>query len=324
MQTHHEKVILFPKWKKSLEEESLIALKEKQYEKALVKLNKLLMHHVDSYEIITGKLICLMELGRFNEAQDLCEDLLKSRDENYYHYLHIYLTILFQTNQYELLMEQVEEILLDKEIPKPQKDQFIQLYEISEKMQLDVITERKKQVFDELFQAVKEKKFEEQWRQVDSLRSLKTDPTEEIIELLVHENVHPLTKSAIVLWLKEKEVSQQVEISKFGICFSFNPITIEGLEQSEFIIETKKLLRPIEEKNPTLYYLLAKLLSNYAYVIYPILPQKEDYLHIAKALEIIGDEYFNLGTTQEDLSDKVENYIENIKMSESLYLSIME
>src|SRR5690625_7874970 len=99
-------VVLFPKWKTSLEESSLQAMKEKRYETALEKLDELLSYKVNHYEIIIGKIICLMELNRYNEAQNICEDMLQHKNEDYYHYLHIYLTLLFQTKQYDLLMEQ--------------------------------------------------------------------------------------------------------------------------------------------------------------------------------------------------------------------------
>ena len=58
-----DNIILFPKWREMLEEESLQALKEKRYGTALKKLNKLIEHKVEDVEIFTGKLICLMELG---------------------------------------------------------------------------------------------------------------------------------------------------------------------------------------------------------------------------------------------------------------------
>ncbi|QGS68969.1 tetratricopeptide repeat protein [Oceanobacillus sp. 143] len=133
MQTEPNNVILFPKWKKTLEEESLYALQEKRYEEALEKLNKLLSYQVDDYEILIAKLMCLMELSRYEEAQELCEELLQHKDDNYYHYLHMYLTILFQTNQYELLMEHAAAELADKQLPEIFREQFTQLYDISKR-----------------------------------------------------------------------------------------------------------------------------------------------------------------------------------------------
>src|SRR5699024_7352147 len=97
------KVILFPKWKTQLEEESLTAIKEKEYREALQKLNKLIRYNVLNHETLIGKLICLIELGNYEEAQHMCEELISRKSEYYYQYVHIYLTLLFQTSQYQLL-----------------------------------------------------------------------------------------------------------------------------------------------------------------------------------------------------------------------------
>lgn len=69
-------IILFPKWQKLLEEESIAAIKERHFDEALEKLNLLISYQVNNDEVFTGKLICLMELERYEEAQDLCESLL--------------------------------------------------------------------------------------------------------------------------------------------------------------------------------------------------------------------------------------------------------
>src|SRR5699024_12350339 len=94
-----DNIILFPKWKTALEEERLQALKEQRYEDALKKLNELTGYQITNHEIYIGKLICLIELRGYDEAERLCESLIEYQDENYYHYLHIYLTNLFQTRQ---------------------------------------------------------------------------------------------------------------------------------------------------------------------------------------------------------------------------------
>ncbi|WP_176447538.1 tetratricopeptide repeat protein [Lentibacillus sp. CBA3610] len=99
-----------------------MALKEKRYEEALAKLDQLLGYGVQNHEVMIGKLMCLMELNRYKEAQDFCESLLIHKDEHYYHYVHIYLTILFQTSQYQLLMNQVEQELESDLVPAEMKN----------------------------------------------------------------------------------------------------------------------------------------------------------------------------------------------------------
>src|SRR5699024_7053056 len=121
VQNSQENVILFPKWKTRLEDKSLQAMKEKKYEEALENLNK----------------------------------LLKYKSAHYYHYVHMYLTILFQTSQYEALMEQVEYEFMNEQIPGMIRDQFQQLYDMSEQMKDDIKIEKHSEYINELNQAIK-------------------------------------------------------------------------------------------------------------------------------------------------------------------------
>ncbi|MFD1850129.1 DUF3196 family protein [Oceanobacillus bengalensis] len=324
MQMENDNIILFPKWKKTLEEESLSALKEKRYETALSKLNKLLAYQIDDYEIVTGKLICLMELGRFNEAERLCEELMQYPGKSYYNYVHIYLTILFQTHQYDLLMDKIEYELQNHDIPKLYRDQFKQLYEISERMRIDVAVDSGDKLLSQLFEVMEKNDYPEQWRVVENLRKLKAQPTNKIEALLTDENVHPITKTAIFIWLKDMNWDKRVDIHKFGISQQINPSNVEDLESSEMIIETLRYITDLEQQNPSLYQLLKKVLSRYTYVMYPILPSDNQYVHIGKALEVIGSEYLNIQLLDQVHDKEVTFYIEQIKMCESLYLSIIE
>ncbi|MBM7597784.1 tetratricopeptide (TPR) repeat protein [Virgibacillus halotolerans] len=322
-----DNVILFPKWKTALEKESLQALKEKRFEEALEKLNKLLSYDINDHEIVVGKLMCLIELGRFDEAQDICETLLlnKNKDDNYYHYVHIYLTILFQTNQFELLIEQVNHEFEDGSLPESIREQFQQLYDISWKMKENVIDEKSTVYFDDLLRAVKNEEHTKQWRLVENLRNMKSNPTDEVIALLENELVHPVTKTAIINWLREKEISQTVEIHKLNAQVNVKPMELLDIESNTAIKEIGLLINSIEQENPTLFTMIDQLLYRYAYVRYPLMPQEEDVPAIAEALRYIGEQYLNLPVNHADeLNDKVQHYIEEINMCESLYSSIIE
>src|SRR5699024_6116324 len=164
MEEKSDKVILFPKWKETLEQESLMALERKEFGSALEKLNRLLDYNIQKHEVVMGKIICLMELNRYDEALDLCEYLLQHKSDNHYHYLHIYLTILFQTNQYDLLMEQVEFVLVDESVPAEMIDMFEQLYEMSKSMQHEMHLEQFNYFNGELEDAFMKEDYPRQWR----------------------------------------------------------------------------------------------------------------------------------------------------------------
>ncbi|ALX48228.1 tetratricopeptide repeat protein [Lentibacillus amyloliquefaciens] len=230
MARHSENVVLFPKWRKVLEEESLKALKEKRYEEALEKLNQLLLFGNENHEVNIGKLMCLMELNRFKEAQDFCEALLLQKDVHYYHYVHIYLTILFQTSQYELLMNQAEQELETDALPEEIREQFRQLFDMSKKMRRDIRDEKAPEYINDLFKAVQEENHAHQYTLVEQIRKIDMTPTEQIMALLTDNRVHPVTKTAIFLWLKDKSISEEVIIHKLGVKQTITPEHLPALE----------------------------------------------------------------------------------------------
>ncbi|ASK63042.1 hypothetical protein CFK37_13255 [Virgibacillus phasianinus] len=322
---NNEKVILFPKWKQTLEEDSLLALKEKRYEEALHKLDQLLDFQVNNHEIVIGKLICLMELDRYTEAQELNEHLLANKNENYYHYVHIYLTILFQTNQYKKLMEQVEYEYEAADLPGPMREQFQQLYDMSQKLNVEIEDDKHTEYISELREAVKEQNHAKQWRSIESLRKLQARPSLATEKLLVNDHVHPVTKTAIFLWLKDSGCDEDVHIHKLDMQAEINPSQITDIQANGTYKQILLLINKIESNNPTLYQLMEVLLYRYIYVRFPIMPASDDVEKIAKALTVIGET--NLGVrTKSDTKPGhiVERYQDEIKLCETLYLSIIE
>ncbi|MFC4556602.1 tetratricopeptide repeat protein [Virgibacillus kekensis] len=325
MNTVKENVILFPKWRTKLEEESLLALKEKRYGEALTKLEQLLSYHINNHEIVIGKLICLMELDRYEEAQELCEELLKHKDENYYHYVHIYLTILFQTSQYELLMEQVEYEFATKAVPDAINEQFKQLYDMSKNMQHEIQNEKSFEYIEELQKAVKEENHVRQWQLVQQMKKAKASPTVSVKTLLTEASVHPVTKTAIFEWFQNKNVSDEVTVEKLNCKITVSPVDIAEIHSHSIVKQTLMLINELEQENPTLFKLVEELLYRYIYVRYPIMPQEEDISDIAKALTAIGKEYLDIHTDDSDHpNETVRTIMDEIKMCETLYLSIIE
>lgn len=316
-------VILFPKWQKILEEESIAAIKEKKFDEALDKLNDLLSYQVKNHDIYTGKLICLMELERFDEAQELCEALIEEKDKYYYQYIHIYLTLLFQTNQYENLMEIVEDELEKGKVPSHLKESFNQLYSMSEKLSLSVITERSNLYLEELYDAVNQDNHMEQWRLIHKLRKMGTALNEKVASLLVNDHVHPLNKSAIVLWMKQQNISKPVEVHKFGIEMKVIPNETPDMKQSIIADHIENRISEVEQSNPSLYSVMETLLGHFLYVMYPITPPVEDADYIAEALHTIGNEYLNMEVPPIE-DENIKKYIQEIKTADILYASIID
>lgn len=322
MLEQHDNIILFPGWKENLEKESLIALQEKRFEEALEKLNVLLDYQTDNHEIIIGKLMCLTELGRYDEAVDLSEELLTEKNEYYYDYAQIYLTVLFQTSQYTALIDRVTYELEDPMIPTAIAEQFQQLYDLSKEMNKDVLDKQVSVYTEALTKAIREHNYERQWQMIENLRKMKIEPTNEIISYLTKDFIHPVIKTSIFKWLKDLDVTEEVEIHKLNISAIVKPIDVASIRTNVIINEILSTLNDLEQDNPSLYILLEQLLYRYAYVKFPMLPKGSDVTIVAEALRNIGAEYLH-ESSEETIDDSVSKYIEDIKMCEALYLSVI-
>src|SRR5699024_11970084 len=122
------------------------------------------------------------------------------------HYMHIYLTILFQTNQYIELIELVNEVLKANDIPEVIKEQFLQLNAISQEMN-DDIQQKNSQKWTKAFRrAIIEHDYIKQWNLIEKMRNNRLQPNREMIDSLMDEEVHPIVKNAIILSIKEKDI----------------------------------------------------------------------------------------------------------------------
>lgn len=323
MPTGTENIILFPKWRKKLEEQSLQDLKQKKYKQALIKLNKLIDYHVNDHEIVFGKLICLMELGHYDEAISLCEVLIEDKTENHYHYVHVYLTILFQTSQYNVLMEHIEDELNDEKIPNVIKEQFLQLYNLSKQMNDDIIRKESSEYYIELKEAINNNDYVRQWQLLENLRKMKVEVISDVIPYLVEEQIHPVTKTVIFKWMQDQEISYPIKVNKFGVISKVVPSEVSKIRSHLAMKQVLLSISDIEQDNPSLYILLEQLLYRYLYVLYPVMPVNIEVAYIGKALKHIGYEYLHM-VDDNEASEEVVKYIKKIQECEQLYLSIIE
>lgn len=325
MERKTSNVVLFPKWKQTLEQESLRALEQKEYEKALEKLNQLIAYDEQKYEIVMGKIISLMELNQYDKAQEFCESVLENRDENYYQYFHMYVTILFQTSQYQFLMEQVDSAVTDDSVPIEMKETFQQLHVMSKNMQQEKHIEQSHYFVDELDDAFAAKDYRKQWRLIEKLKFLDIIPPEKFYTYLTDDTTHPVVKTNLFQWLQQSGTKDWLEVHKEDGSISVQSSVFPTLTDHTLKVRVELLLKAQEQKNPSLYHLMAKLLYRYLYVCYPIFPSESDAKQIAKALRILGERYLQNDSEACDPSDESSGrYMKKIELYETLYLSVLD
>ncbi|UFT97961.1 tetratricopeptide repeat protein [Radiobacillus kanasensis] len=319
-----DNVIMFPGLQKRLENESLEALKDKRYDDALQSFNELLENDVDTHEIQMGKLICLMEIGNYDEVEDVCRALIAKEDQHFYDYIHIYLTCLFQTSQYRDLMEELDQIFEKSNIPTIYKNQFWQLYEISKKLLEDKEKQEIVQFMEDFKRATKQQDTTKQWSLVMMCQELEINGNLPFIRsLLIDDTIHPVVKTALLEWMRNQEVDARVEVSKFDTVESVKPNQLSTIMDDPFTVDIFNLLSGVEQDNPSQYELIQRVLKRYLYVLYPFMPDQALIPTVVNALIHIGKQYMG-DVDSVEMDNNMDETIQQILQLEALYLSVIE
>lgn len=317
------KVILFPTWQKNLEQESLEAMREKNYDEALEKINQLLEFKVENHEIYIAKLICLMELNDHQGALELSEEMLDKKDENYFQYVHIYLTVLFQMGSYEELIDHVEYEFSEHEVPTVLAEQFEKLEEASRSLFEEIKVQQDVEYITEFKKAVHKREFQKQWNILMGIRKKGLHIHPQLIDCLASDDMHPMVQTAIFKGLQDESYIEEVHVRKLGMNASFSPVEVPSIEQDPNVLEIEAMVEDVEQENPIMHQMMIQTLHRFAYVRYPFTFEKEQ-------LTIIGDTIRQLAI--DSFSNEVHTYAdetyelmsEEIQMSLSLYLSVAE
>ncbi|SER75356.1 Coatomer epsilon subunit [Gracilibacillus ureilyticus] len=324
MQEEKEKVIIFPKWKNDLEQEAKTAMEGSDFQTAFHYFQKLTDNGVESPEVLTGKLICMMELNMEEEAEELCEQLISKKDNHYYSYIHIYATLLFQASKYNQVMYLIEDVL-EEPVPSPVSEQLNQMYQLSKELQQQVDIQTNQEVLQKLTEAVQEKNDRQQWYMVKRLLYLGfRDDLPILREMLVNEEIHPVVKTAILEYYSDNILTGKLHIEKFQL-EELIDIHNDEVIPSAFYQGIYEQLEDVQTEDPTTFQMIQFILQRFAYVYTPFLPKEENYPLFAETLEYYVHQSFQFEVNENAQLSKIkEKYIKMIDVSEALYGSILE
>ncbi|MFZ0371571.1 MAG: tetratricopeptide repeat protein [Halobacillus sp.] len=324
MENNKGNIVMFPKWKTNLEKEGLQALKEKRYQDAVRSLQPLLDYDAANHDVYTGLLMSWIELGEFEEAEELCKKQMKMEIDHYYHYLHIYITILFQTNRYQDIVDLLDEVFEAEDVPHQSRTQLWQMYEVSRKLLEDYQREQGEKLINDFLAAMDKKDIQKQWSMVNQLKKQPALPHVETFRPILKDSlVHPIIKSAVIEWFRDAHIEDQMQVQKFGQIIEVVPGKLNQLQSDYIIKQIQMRLGGIEQNNPSMYVILDRLLYRYCYVRFPLFPNENEVPIIVEALKQIGHQYLQLPYHEKTSIEGVQKYIEEIELCEQHYSLII-
>src|SRR5699024_3949715 len=122
----------------------------------------------------------------------------------------------------------VEQEFTVEYIPKTIREQFIQLYDLSSKMKQDIDNEKVFGYEKDLKDAFEEGDYEIQWQLLETMRKMKTHPTNNIITYLNDKQIHPVIKTSIFHWLHQLKDHRVLKINKLNEKIDVIPMDIRS------------------------------------------------------------------------------------------------
>lgn len=327
MNERHGNIVLFPKQREELEKNAFHAMEEKDYRRALDFFNQLIDFGVNEQSITFGKLTCLIELGEQNEAEEMCEELIAQKDDNYFSYINLYATLLFQSHKHKEVAQLLEEALNSADIPMLLKSQFEKLYDVNKPLVNEQIEHEEKITKRELIEAFETNDSLAQWHLVNHLQNMDIEPYIKLFrDMLASERVNPVIKTVIVGLLQAKSVDQDIIVEKFGAEMAINPSLFPFKNDHPFREAFRQEMDHYEQDDPTFYRLCEQLIDRYFSVLYPFTPKMAKLKLFKQAIVSITKNSFDGETLDTEGSDpiEIEKIAKQIIEVEKVYFSLME
>ncbi|GAE92662.1 TPR repeat protein [Gracilibacillus boraciitolerans JCM 21714] len=270
-------------------------MQENQFDLAYDYFLKLTDIGVDSHEVMTGKLICMMELNMQDQAEEFCEDLIARKDQYFAYYVHIYSTLLFQSSKYKEVMYLIEDALEEQNIPDHIAEQLRHMYQLSSELQEQDDKQSYIEIEKQLEEAMKEKNDRKQWYMVKRLLQLKTKTDKAIFRKMLQDPaIHPVVKTAILEYYEKLLPSKPLQIEKFNLMDTLDMPASDSILPTSFFTGVTQYLEDVQHHDPTKYQMIQFILERFAYVFTPFLPQKENYQVFAESLNFYVSKSFQL------------------------------
>ncbi|WP_017755998.1 outer membrane protein assembly factor BamD [Calidifontibacillus oryziterrae] len=331
-----DNIIPFPNLEERLLNKGIEALSNRQFKDALQVFKQLSRNFPNYYpEGEIGIVVCLYELGIYEDAKERCMRLLQEGIGDYFNVLKIYLSILMQQGEFSEIVTILEPLFNEERIPAELAEELFQLLEfskksISQKSQLDRPMIDTGVLEEQLLHGT----IEEQLLVIQKLRSLPINSKIiDCIELvLINEKSHPIIQSMLLHLLMEKQINESFTVKKFQQTISLNTKDLKSFFEETFTIEVlNKLDYILGQENPTLYEHVKELWNRFLFTLFPFQPDPARAMVWAAALHKVGYELFGIEINDIELNrlyneniDDIKNGYEQLVAAEKLSITGLE
>lgn len=297
-------IVAFPNLYERLIEKGLDRLAAKDFKSAADLFSEAKEMGPDHPDLNIGLVVSLVELGRYSEARELCEEVLQKGIGDYFQVVNIYLMVLLQLNEHEKMTAVIEALLEEGHVPPEKEEHFRTMLEFSRRALEDKPADKEEadQESDQLFPDLSEPALLEI---ISKLPRLNIRPhIEEIAALLKNEEIHPFIKTLLLNVLQEQGVTEEVAVRKLGLEKTVSPAALELPNGTAFFKGTVSLLEDsLAHTDPSLYSMASGLLERDYFILYPFDPDESEYAVWAAACHMLAVRYLNGEADAADIAE---------------------
>lgn len=275
-------VIVFPTTVNRLLAEGMTFLKEEKYDDARDSLYQVLTYEPEHAAALGGYAYCLYELGEFEEALEVCEELLKIGPIHYLETMELYISILMQVREFEEAEKMIELLIEEKVLPEERLEQFQQLRDLNERIAANASVEKVDASLYEIdtFMALRPSEQEQLILDLPttSYQALK----KRLLAIIEHPEADLLTKTYILFMLYQEKIEAEVNVQKFNYTGTFNVNDLPDPMNNARIRRITAIMEEELAKDPTRLELVKELFERHIYLLYPFIWDDYDEVEVAQ------------------------------------------
>ncbi|MFC0557837.1 tetratricopeptide repeat protein [Halalkalibacter alkalisediminis] len=312
-----ENVILYPGLVKRLIEKGMEALKEKDGNKAYEFFLSAYEHEPENPQVLFGKMLSLVELGRLEEAVEHTDSLLREGIGDYYENLQVHISLLVQLGNYQDVVNILDAVLSENQFPSQYAESFYQLLHFSRQMVGDQEWLGQHDAKDEPIPLELKTMLESdvlvlQSKAIQQLKEIENpESTKWLIEFIKKGDRDYVLQSMALHALKDKGCTEPIHMRKQGRELEIVPSELANIYQHTFHEQLLDLLsKELEHTDPLLFEIAKQLSTAYLWALYPFLPEPENAKWWTDVFQYCAAERMGLEEVVERLKEKYQDQLE--------------
>lgn len=309
-------VVVFPTTINRLLTEGMTLLKEERYEEARDGLYQVLTYEPEHPAALGAYSYCLYELGDYDEALEVCEELLKVGPIHYLETMELYISILMQVREFEEAERVIEALIDEKVLPAERLEQFQLLRDLNERIASTAVEKIDAEQYSaEAFLSMSP--FEQE-RKVRELPPSSFKPlAAKLLALVEHPEIDFLAKTYILFIMQQEKIQAKANIHKFHYIGEFKISELPDPEKSPRVGAIKTIFAEQLAKDPTRLQMANELFERHIYLFYPFLMDEFDAKEVAEAYMSYLDSLFT-----GEVDDSADEGLKNLIVQAELWFEI--